>query len=138
MNWLNIEGSTVFWLTLLRWIITIGLFFYGIAIIYKYGPSVKKRWHTVSPGSIIATVLTIITTSAFSFWVNHFGNYNQVYGSIGTLLILMLLIYMNSLILLIGFELNVSITYLKAEAEERKHKELSGLIEKEVLPKLSK
>jgi membrane protein len=48
----------------------------------------------------------------------------------------MLLIYINSLILLIGFELNVSITYLKAEADERRQKEMAGLIETEVLPKL--
>jgi membrane protein len=138
MAWLKIKGSGVFWIVLLRWVITVGLFFYGIAFIYKYAPSVKKRWHTLSPGSIVATSLMIITTSGFSFWVNHFGNYNKVYGSIGTLIILMLLIYLNSLILLIGFELNVSITYLKAEAEDRKQKELAGLIETQVLPKLSK
>jgi len=136
--WLQIEASGVFWITTLRWIITVGLFFYGIAIIYKYAPSVKERWNTISPGSILATVLTIVTTTGFSFWVNHFGNYNKIYGSIGTVLILMLLIYFNSLILLIGFELNVSITYLKAEAEDRKLKELTDLIENEVLPSIPK
>jgi membrane protein len=138
MSWLKVEGSGIMWITTLRWIITIGLFFYGIAIIYKYAPSVKKRWHTISPGSILATFLTIVTTTGFSFWVNHFGNYNKIYGSIGTILILMLLIYFNSLILLIGFELNVSITYLKAEAEERKLKELTDLIETQVLPTIPK
>jgi membrane protein len=136
LKWLNIKGSGVFWVKILRWIITIALFFYGIALIYKFGPSVKKRWSTFSPGSILATILTILTTYFFSYWVNHFSDYNKVYGSIGTVLILMLLIYINSLILLIGFELNVSITYLKAEADERRQKEMAGLIETEVLPKL--
>jgi membrane protein len=138
MKWLHIKGSGIFWIKVLRLFITIGLFFYSISFIYKYAPSVEKRWHTVSPGSIVATILTIITTIAFSYWVNHFGNFNKIYGSIGTVLILMLYIYFNSLILLIGFELNVSITFLKAAAEERRQKELSNLIETEVLPKVKK
>lgn len=138
IKWLNIKGTGVVWIRILRWIITLALFFYGIALIYKFGPSVKKRWSTFSPGSIVATVLTVLTTYIFSYWVNNFGNYNKVYGSIGTVLILMFLIYLNSLILLIGFELNVSITYLKAEADERRQKELSGLIQTEVIPKFNK
>ena len=59
----------------------------------------------------------------FSYWVNHFGSYNKVYGSIGTVLVIMLLINLNSLILLIGFELNVSITYLQKQVEDRKANE---------------
>ncbi len=100
------------WLNAVRWSIIIGLFFLGIAFIYRYAPSVKKRWHLVSPGSILATLLTLCTTLIFSYWVNNFAAYNKVYGSIGTVLIIMLLIYINAFILLIGFELNVSITYL--------------------------
>ena len=68
-------------------------------------------------------MLTLCTTLLFSYWVNNFATYNKVYGSIGTVLILMLLIYINALILLVGFELNVSITYLLRHAAERKAKE---------------
>ncbi len=107
-----------------RWLIIICLLFYGIALIYKFAPSIKKRWRLISPGSLLATFLTLITTLLFTFWVNNFATYNKVYGSIGTMMIIMLLMYINSLILLIGFELNVSITYLTQEAEERKRKEL--------------
>ncbi len=118
------------WWDSVRWIIIIALIFYGIAFIYKFAPSVKKRWKLLSPGSILATTLTILTTFAFSYWVNNFASYNKVYGTIGTVLIIMLLIFINSLVLLIGFELNVSITYLQAEADERKVKELmDGLAE---------
>jgi membrane protein len=138
MQWLNIKGSDILIIKLTRWIITLGLFFYGIAYIYKYGPTVKERWSTFSPGSIVATGLLVLTTFFFSIWVDHFSNVNKIYGSIGTMLILMLFIWINSLILLIGFELNVSITLLKAEAEERRQKELSGLLQKKVLPKLNK
>ncbi len=118
------------WWNALRWMIVVSLLFYGIALIYKFGPSVKKRWKILSPGSILATLLTMATIILFSYWVNNFGNYNQVYGSIGTVLIIMLLMYINSLILLIGFELNVSIAYLTREAEARMKKEEVQLEEK--------
>ena len=117
------RDSRVIWWSTVRWTIILGLVFYGIAFIYKFAPSIKKRWDLLSPGSILATVLTLFTTIIFSYWVNNFASYNKIYGSIGTVLIIMILIYFNSLILLIGFELNVSITYLTKEVEERKLKE---------------
>ncbi len=102
-----------------RWVFIVGLIFYSIAFIYKYAPAVHKRWKLVSPGTILATFLSIAATMGFSYFVNNFGKYNALYGSIGTILVLMLLIYINSLVLLIGFELNVSIKSLKAMAEQR-------------------
>ncbi len=113
------------WWNVLRWIIVIALIFFGISLIYKFAPSVKKRWDIISPGSILATTLTLFTTIVFSYWVNHFANYNKIYGSIGTILIIMFLLYINSLILLIGFELNVSLTHLQSEVERRNKKELN-------------
>jgi membrane protein len=94
-----------------------------IAFIYKYAPAVHKRWRLSSPGTLLATVLTIMTTFLFSFWVNTFNSFNKIYGSIGTVLVIMLLTYFNSLILLIGFELNVSIHSLKILAERRAKQE---------------
>jgi membrane protein len=117
---LGLKKSALYWINSIRWIVIIGLFFYGIAFIYKYAPSVKIRWKLISPGSLLATTLILFTTLLFSYWVNNFGSYNKVYGSIGTVMILMVLAYINSLILLIGFELNVSITYLTQNAAERK------------------
>lgn len=120
-KWLEIENRVIIFLILsIRWIVIGSLFFYSVAITYKYAPAVHKRWRLSSPGAIFATLLIIITHFAFSFWVNNFSTYNKVYGSIGTILIIMLLIYINSLILLIGYELNVSIHSLKAVADERK------------------
>lgn len=103
------------WWDAIRWVILVVFLFYGIAVVYKFGPSVKRRWPLITPGSILATVLILLTTILFSYWVNHFGRYNKVYGSIGTVLIIMLLLNLNSLILLIGFELNVSINKLLVE-----------------------
>ena len=120
IKWLHLKKSHVFWIAALKWILTILLFFYSISFIYKYAPSVRKRWRTISPGSVIATFLMVATTIGFSFWVNHFNNFNKIYGSLGSILIFMILIYLNSLILLFGFELNLSISTLKPEAAERR------------------
>lgn len=109
-----------------RSVIIILLVLYSIGILYKYAPTISKRWRIASPGAILATVLVMLSTWLFSFYVNNFGSYNKVYGSIGTILILMFLIYLNSLILLIGYELNVCIHSLKAVAEERARTESAG------------
>ncbi len=123
-QWLRMKGDITSWLiTILRWVIIIPLFFYALAFTYKYAPAVHKRWRLSSPGAIFATFLIVSSTFLFSFWVTHFATYNKIYGSIGTLLVIMLLIYINSLILLVGYELNVSIHSLKAIAEERQRHE---------------
>ena len=119
-EWLDIKDQASKWLLLgTKWIIILAMFFYSIAFIYKYAPAVHKRWRLSSPGAILTTTLIVVLTLGFSYWVNNFGTYNKVYGSIGTILILMLLIYWNSLVLLIGYELNVSIHSIKAMADER-------------------
>jgi membrane protein len=115
-----------FWLELIayvRWLVIIALVFYSVAFIYKYAPAVQKKWKLVSPGTILATFLCIIASLGFSAFVNSYGRYNALYGSIGTIIVLMALIFINSLVLLIGFELNVSIKTLKAYAEKRDAKE---------------
>lgn len=109
-----------------RWLIVVLLFFYCISYIYRHAPSTDKKWRLINPGSILATVLMLLMTLLFSWWVSRFGNYNQLYGSIGTVLIMMVLIFINSLVLLIGFELNVSITSLKKIADERKDSDTGG------------
>lgn len=110
----------------IRWIIVILLFFGCISYIYRNAPSVLKKWKFINPGSLLASFLMILCTFLFSYWVNHFSHYNQFYGSIGTIMIVMAMVYFNSLVLLIGFELNVSITSLQQIAEERNQKSRSG------------
>jgi membrane protein len=114
-----------------RWIVIVLLFFYCISYIYKHAPAVHKKWKLINPGSILATALMLSMTLLFSWWVSRFDTYNQFYGSIGTVLILMALIFVNSLVLLIGFELNVSITSLKKIADERKDNPLVSSDKKE-------
>lgn len=96
-----------------KWIILSGLCFCLISFIYYVGPKRKKDWDFFSAGSTFATVMIIIASLAFGYYVNNFGNYNKLYGSIGTLLVIMLWIYINSLILLLGYDLNASIHFAK-------------------------
>jgi len=118
------------WLRLIisdaRWVVIVFLFLSSVSFIYRHAPFVHKKWKLINPGSILATSLMLLFTIFFSYWVNNFSNYNELYGSIGTILILMLLIYFNSLVLLIGFELNVSINSLKHEVDERNKKTADG------------
>lgn len=119
LNMVGIKNNTIKDLILYgKWIFIIGLIFYTYAFIYKYAPSTMERWKLVSPGAIIATLLSIIATVGFSSFVNNFGRYNLLYGSIGTIMVLMIMIFINSLAVLIGFEFNLSINTLKS-IEER-------------------
>lgn len=114
-----------------RWTLIVLLFFSIISVIYRFGPATKKKWKFISAGATFATISMIIVTLGFSFWVTNFAQYNQIYGSIGTILVLMLVVYFNSFILLVGFELNTSISTLKEIAaqreEEKEEPELQGL-----------
>ena len=101
-------GST-FWLFAAKWTIIIALFYFIIAFIYYFAPAKKNNWKFFSIGSILATVFTILISVGFSYYINNFGQYNKLYGSIGTLIVILMWMYWNSMVLLIGYELNVSI-----------------------------
>ena len=96
-----------------RWVIIVSIFFVTVSILYRYGPAHKQRWKFLNPGSILATCLAVLTSLGFTYYINHFSSYNKIYGSIGTLIIVMLWLYLNSLIILIGFELNANIDFAK-------------------------
>ncbi|MCZ4243869.1 YihY/virulence factor BrkB family protein [Pedobacter punctiformis] len=111
---LHIKDSlAVYAIQLTRWTILAALYFMTISILYRYGPSHAKKWKLFSAGSWLATILAFLTIWGFSFYINNFGSYNKVYGSIGTLIVIMIWLYLNSLILLIGFELNASVDVSK-------------------------
>ena len=81
----------------------------GISLLYYLAPNLKVKWKILSPGTIFSSIFIIITSVLFSYYISNFASYNQIYGSIGTLIIILLWIYFNSIILLTGFEINVSI-----------------------------
>lgn len=100
-----------------KWAVVLALFFIAISFLYYYAPVMRKRWQFISAGSTFATLLSIIVSTGFAYFVNHFGQYNKIYGSIGTLIVIMLWIYFNSLILILGFELNASIDNAKKQVK---------------------
>ncbi len=111
---LHIHGNFITYvIDLSRWALLGVLYFVTISILYRYGPANKKKWRFFSAGAWLATILAFLTIWGFSFYINHFGSYNKVYGSIGTLIVVMIWLYLNSLILLIGFELNASVDLSK-------------------------
>jgi membrane protein len=103
-----------------QWFILIALCYTFISFNYFMGPKISKGWKFFSAGAVFATVLTILTSVLFAYYVNNFANYNKLYGSIGTLIVIMLWLYINSLILLLGFDLNASITRAKREQSNLK------------------
>ncbi len=92
-----------------RWCAILLLIFFGLSVLYSFGPAKTTKWRLFSAGGTLATVLFISTSLVFRFFVENFGTYNTLYGSIGTLLVVMLWMLINSTVLLIGFELNASI-----------------------------
>ena len=108
-----LEGYWIHIATITRWLILIGIYFFTVSFLYKYGPSAARKWKLFSPGATLATILAILTMWGFAYYINHFNTYNKLYGSIGTLIVIMVWLYLNSLILLIGFELNASIALSK-------------------------
>ena len=99
-----------------KWIVMLSMLFFGISILFYLGPALKSKWKLFSPGSIFATIFIIITSIGFNYYIQNFSQYNKIYGSIGTLMIILLWMYFNSIILLTVFELNVSILNAKKKS----------------------
>jgi membrane protein len=112
------DNFTIYLLTIVKWIITVSLFFIAYSFLYYMAPAKRIKWRFISAGGTLATLLSIITLAGFTYYINNFSQYNKLYGSIGILLIILLLMYVMSLILLIGFELNASIYQAHAAKEE--------------------
>lgn len=96
-----------------RWIVVVLLFYTGISAIYRLGAPTRKKIPFINSGAVLATILSILTSWGFSFYVDNFGNFNKIYGAIGSLIVLMVWIQINCVILLIGFELNAGIAVIR-------------------------
>lgn len=107
--YIKVGKMFAFILNLSRWFIIIALFYSSISLIYRFGAATKKRFRFFTPGSALATLLCLGSSIVFSYYVNQFNTYNELYGSIGTIIVLMLWIQLNTLSILIGFELNAGI-----------------------------
>lgn len=112
-QYIDADWITRMFLFALRWIAVISLFYAGFSIIYRYGTPLHRKTHFFSPGALLATILALLVSWGFSFYVDNFGSYNKLYGSIGAIIVLMVWLQLNCIILLIGFELNAGIAVLR-------------------------
>lgn len=116
-NVVNIE--LWYWLIeLSRWLMLLLMLFSFFSLLFNFSLGKGLGSKFITPGSIVATVLLIATTLSFGYFVSAFNSYNKLYGSIGTLLVILVMIYFNSLCILIGFELNRSIERAKMRKTE--------------------
>ena len=116
LGWMKMD-FTYYLIDIGKWFIIIAIFYFCISFLYYLAPAKKQKFRFFSGGSSLATFLIIITSLAFSFYVNHFGQYNTFYGSLGGLIVFLLWIYFNAFGLILGFELNASILSAKEKYE---------------------
>ncbi|MFT4033692.1 MAG: YihY/virulence factor BrkB family protein [Siphonobacter sp.] len=105
---INID-STYQYIQILSYFTVFTLLFVAVSIIYYFAPVLHKRWHFINAGSIITSILIIIITQGFSYYFSNFSSYNRVYGAVGTLIALMVWLYLVALLLILGFEINQSL-----------------------------
>lgn len=115
-NLLSGAGPAIHWLVrLLSWALATLLASLAIAAVYRYGPDRDEpKWRWLTPGSIIATLLWLVATLGFGFYVSNFGSYNATYGSLGAVVVLLMWLYLSSYVLLLGAELNAELEHQTA------------------------
>ena len=114
---MEIYANTTFLIARTLGIITI--FYLGITLIYRLGPSLVRKVPFWNPGAILATVFSLLSSFGFAFFVNNFGRYNEIYGSIGALIVIMIWFQINAYIIVVGFELNCSVAVHQSRLTEK-------------------
>jgi membrane protein len=126
---------TMVW-NVLRWPVVFGLVALGVAFIYYYAPDAEQEWIWITPGSVVATLLWLIISIGFKFYVTNFTSYNATYGAIGGVIVLMLWFYVSGLAVLAGAELNAEIEHASPFGKEPgekaigEKKKIGGLAER--------
>lgn len=109
------EAFTAVW-NVLRWPAAVALALIGVGLVYHLAPAVRRRWHWVTPGSVVAVAGWLAGSAGLRLYVAHFADYNVTYGSIGGAILLMLWLYFTGLVLLIGAEVDAEIAKAAATA----------------------
>ncbi len=123
----GIIGDADFLSSLIQLLIILISLLLGIATLYYFGTIDGKKIGFFSPGAIMTSLLVLINFKLFSIYVSKFSQYNELYGSIGTLIVLMLFIWLNAIILLLGYELNTSLICLKEKCSKDEHSKKDNL-----------
>jgi membrane protein len=100
---------------IVRWPVALFFMVFTVALLYYFAPDVDQPFRWITPGGLIGVLLWVLASVAFSFYVNNFGSYDRTYGSIGVVIILLLYLYISSLTILFGAELNSVLARMKEE-----------------------
>jgi membrane protein len=93
-----------------RWVVLLAGMMVGLSILYRYGPARDEpKWSWASPGAVFATVSWIVVSLLFSLYTANFGNYNETYGTLGAIIVVMLWLYLTALVIILGAELNAEL-----------------------------
>jgi len=110
-NWAHLGREFAWTWKIVQWPLVFILISLAVALVYYFAPDAKQEWIWITPGSVLATVLWLVISLGFRFYVQHFGSYNATYGAIGGVIVLMLWFYLSGLSVLIGAELNSEIEH---------------------------
>jgi membrane protein len=108
-------------LNITRYLVSFGSLMLTISIVYRLAPSHGRQNSFVNAGSIVASVLILASTYGFSFYLSRFSSYNKLYGSIGTMIALMIWLYLLAFVIILGFEINASIAAAYRRKSQSKH-----------------
>ena len=100
---------------IVRWPVALFFMVFTVALLYYFAPDIDQPFRWITPGGLIGVLLWVLASAAFSFYVNNFNTYNKTYGSIGVVIILLLYLYISSLTILFGAELNATLVRMKEE-----------------------
>jgi len=118
INQLIGDDFTITILQILKWILSALVIILSISFLYNVADVKKRQWRVFSAGATLCTLGIIIVSAGFAFFVNNFGTYNKLYGSLGAVLVTLIWIYANFIIILIGFELNTSISRAHKQGQQ--------------------
>jgi len=105
-DWFRLAPAFALLWAIVRWPLMIFLIVFGVDLVYHFAPNRRGRWVWITPGSLLATGLWILSSFAFKFYVTNLANFNATYGAIGGVVVLLLWFYVSGLAILVGAELN--------------------------------
>lgn len=107
------DGVIIALLNFSRYLVSFSAMMLAISLIYRFAPTKGKEFSFINPGVVVASILILVATAGFSFYLSKFGSYNKLYGSIGAIIALMIWFYLLAFLLILGFEINASIATAK-------------------------
>lgn len=116
---LGMSQAFVMILQLIRWIVSILVISVVLLVLYRFAPNQKLSFKHILPGAFIASLLWLVISFGFSFYVSNFGNYSATYGSLGGMIILMIWFFLTGMILMIGAEINVLYHKYKIDIDKK-------------------